>query len=258
MADREENARLVERMDYHSHLAIFKFQWDDGVVPDFVPGQFTSLGVKREDSTPERTRWLRRAYSIASSPNEKDSLELYIVLVDEGKLTPKLWQLEVGDRIWMDKKINGHFTLDPVPDGKDLVLVSTGTGLAPYVSMMRTFRNTGRWRKLIIVNGVRVAADLGYVPELEEASKSEDIVFIPMVTREPDWGGLNGRVNILFEDNRYEELVGSPLDPEQCHVFLCGNPDMITTVQERLEPLGFQEYNAKKSPDGNIHFERYW
>lgn len=259
MTNRQPNATLIEKELLHDDLYILKIQPDTRPIMDFKPGQFTSLGFPKEGSTPDRPRLLRRAYSIASSPLEKEHLEFFIVTVDGGALTPKLAALPLGGRVWMDEKIAGHFVLDPVPDGKDLVLVSTGTGLAPYVSMLRTFRETGRWRKCVIINGVRVAKDLGYRAELEAAAAADpNIHYVPMVTREKGWGGREGRCNLFFEENEYEKLTGEPLDPNRCHVFMCGNPDMIKAVQCLLEERGFREYSQRKSPDGNIHFERYW
>lgn len=259
MSARGENATIVSRQELHADLFILKIKYDNQSIPEFKPGQFTSLGFVREDSTPERIKLLRRAYSIASAPREKDALEFFIVKVDDGKLTPRLLGLPVGARLWMDEKIQGHFTLDPVPDGQDLVMVSTGTGLAPFISMLREYRDTGRWRKLIMINGVRVARDLGYVDELNaEMQRDPNFAYIPMVTRQPDWGGREGRVNRLFEDDVLEREFGVTLNPASCRVFLCGNPEMIKTVQAALEPRGFREYSERKCPEGTIHFERYW
>ncbi len=259
MSEKQINAVMVEKQVLHDHLFVFKFKPEGWTIPDFKPGQFSSLGIFKPDSTPEKPKLLRRAYSIASSPKEKAALEFYITLVDEGALTPKLAAMNVGDRLWMDPQLDGHFTLDPIPPGRDLVLISTGTGLAPYISMLRTYNKTGRWRKLVILNGVRVARDLAYVDELNRAcAEDPNIHFIPMVTREPNWGGRCGRVNSFFEGDEYQKVVGVPLDPATTHVLLCGNPDMIDSMQKFLEERGFREYHQRKSPDGNVHFERYW
>ena len=136
------NARLVEKHLFHDTLGIFRIAYDDGEPKDFEPGQFTNLALMpppealaAEDDgaqrrRPGRIKLVRRAYSIASPPREKRWLEFYIVAVDEGALTPRVFDLDVGDRLFMDTKIKGHFTLESVPDGKDLVTVATGTGLA--------------------------------------------------------------------------------------------------------------------------------
>ena len=149
------NATLIEREDLNEALAIFKVRLDSGQELDFSPGQYTTLGLIDPDAPPPNPnspaskkrkgpKLIRRAYSIASSPKLKSYLEFYIVRVDEGKLTPLLWKIKEGDPIFMDHKIKGKFTLAGIPDGKDLVMVGTGTGVAPFWSMLNTYRHTGR------------------------------------------------------------------------------------------------------------------
>jgi ferredoxin--NADP+ reductase len=187
-------------------------------------------------------------------------LEFFVVLIEEGKLTPRLWDIGVGGRLWMDSVVKGDFTLDSVPDGKDLVMFSTGTGIAPFVSMLRTFQGTQRWRRFVMVNGVRRVIDLGYRDELEQLAKDDpNFCYIPLISRpteEDNWSGLKGRIPILLESDRFLNCAGVDLDPEQCHVFLCGNPAMIDDMEALLIERGFKTHEAD-SP-GNIHFERYW
>ncbi|MFW5683019.1 MAG: ferredoxin--NADP reductase, partial [Phycisphaeraceae bacterium] len=264
------NARIVGREDFTKDLALFKIAYEEAEVPDFIPGQFATLGVIQPE-TPEQAakrrkpgpKLLRRAYSIASSPLEKNHLEFYIALVEEGQLTPKLWQLHEGDRLFMDHKIKGHFTMEDVPDGKDLIMVSTGTGLAPFLSMVDTYRGQpGRWNKLVFIHGVRLACDLGYRDKLEKlAAEDPDIFYIPAVTREPedsDYDGPRGRCQTVLTQPILDQMGGgAKLDPEHAHVFLCGNPAMIDQCEVELTQLGFT-VKDRKNPDGNVHFERYW
>ncbi len=251
----ELNATLVSRRDFHRELAVFKVRPLAGNVPEFQPGQYITLGLPT-DATPG-SKLIKRAYSVASSPKQRDALDLYIVLVSEGQLTPRLWQLKPGDKLWMDKRCKGTFSMEGVPDGQDLVMVSTGTGLAPFLSMYHTWCGTGRWRRYVIVNGVRHAPDLGYRADLESLTRTDPTVqYIPMVTRDEDWTGVKGRVQTLLDNNLYEKLVGAPLDSKQCHVFLCGNPDMTNQMQATLEQRGFVTH-SKKTP-GNLHVEKYW
>ncbi len=215
-----------------------------------------------------RVRLTRRAYSIASSPLVRDYLEFFVVRIDTGELTPRLWAIEPGGRLWMDEIAKGEFTLDHAPPGKDLVMISTGTGIAPFMSMLRTYRNQGRWRRFILIHGARYAADLGYRAEMEQIVREDPTVcYIPLVTREPEpplpgapehgvWTGLRGRVQSALEHELYCKLVGAPLDPVECHVFLCGNPQMIDEVEALLTSRGFVTDSREQA--GNIHFERYW
>ncbi len=254
------NAVLVERRDLNESVAIVRVAPESGELPHFEPGQYAELALADEPGVVTTGKHIRRSYSIASSPTEKGYLEFFLVLVPGGILTPKLWSLSPGDKLWLGPKIKGKFTLDGVPSDKDFVMISTGTGLAPFVSMLRAFHDQNRWRRLVIINGSRYAQDLGYAEELKEfTGRYPNVFYIPIVTREPEgspWSGLRGRVQTVLDDKTYQSLVGVPLDPQTSQIFLCGNPDMIDTVEALLEARGFRKH-SKKNP-GNIHFERYW
>lgn len=281
------NATLIERLHAHDDLAFFRIQYNDHDVPDFEPGQFATLGLP--DTTPpdpdkpvrpgRGPKLIRRAYSIASPASQKDTLDFYIVRVDDGKLTPSLWDIQVGQTLFMNEKIGGHFCLPtdheredgrgadgryPTAD-KTLVMVGTGTGLAPFRSMYLTYRDAvgddKRWENFVLLDGCRNAADLGYYEELTKFAEQDDrFQYLPTVTREAvdsSWPGHRGRVNALLEAQTFETTTGLPLDPATCEVFLCGNPQMIDQVEADLTQRGFQT-NDRKHPEGNLHFERYW
>lgn len=266
------NATLVSRRDFNDYLATFRIVSDKGPVPPFESGQFITIGLPREDepaapgevkpppAAAGRVRMIKRAYSIASACTIRDYYDLFIIRVDEGKLTPRLFRMKPGDKLWMDDRCKGEFTLDGVPPGKDIVTVSTGTGLAPFYSMFQSYRGQNRWRRFILINGCRYAQDLGYMDELKQTMREDpNFVYIPMATREPadsKYDGLRGRVNLLLEPENFLKHVGSPLDPAQCHIYLCGNPEMIEQVAATLTARGFVEH-SKKQP-GNLHIERYW
>ncbi len=262
------NATLISRHDINPGLSIVKVKPDEGEVPEFEPGQFATLGMPpeaQEFASEKKIRLIRRAYSIASPPDWRDHMEFYVVLVAEGKLTPKLWTVREGGRLWLSPKIAGHMTMTDIPKGKDLVMLATGTGLAPFLSMLKAYRARGegagkRWRKFVIVHGVRVEEDLGYKDELEQIQAEDDsVVYLPTVSR-PEGalseGVIMGRVQAALEKELYEAKVGRPLSPDNTEVFLCGNPAMIDQMQQDLEAKGFVTH-TKKQP-GNIHFERYW
>ncbi len=271
------NATLIAREDLTDILSIVRVRPDAGVVPPFTPGQFIRLGlprpplrdgpaaqprgaVPRPSSRPGRIRLTRRAYSIASSPKVTEWMEFFVVRVEAGELTPRLWEINPGGRLWMDAAAKGEFRIDLAPPGKDLVMVSTGTGIAPFVSMLRTYRGQNRWRRFVLINGVRYPADLGYRSEVEAIAREDlSVQYIPLVSRElagGNWQGLCGRVQTVLEPAAYERIVGAPLDPGECHIFLCGNPEMIDSVTAALEARGFVTDFREKL--GNIHFERYW
>ncbi|MEM1013868.1 MAG: ferredoxin--NADP reductase [Planctomycetota bacterium] len=262
------NATLISREDLTDDLAVMRVA-PDGDVPVYKPGQYATLGLPAADQSLVENkkglaRFTLRPYSISSSPLDKEALEFYVAKVPDGAFTPSMWDLSLGDRLYMAPKCKGKFTLDDIPAGKDLVAVATGTGLAPFVSMLRTYRETGRWERFIVIHGTRLCNDLGYKQEFEAlAEGDESILYIATCSREPDvvdgkgWLGLRGRVNTVLDEKTYADLVGRPLSPDQCHVLLCGNPAMIDDVTNQLVDRGFVP-KSREHPDGNVHFEKYW
>lgn len=224
-------------------------------LPPFEPGQWATLGLPDPEGA---GKFLKRVYSIASAPGQPH-LEFYIQLVKEGGFTTRLWHLHPGDALWVAPNIAGFFTLEPVPAGADLALVATGTGLAPFVSMLR-HPPCCRWRRCVVVHGARNVSELGYRDELTaRAAGDPSLTYLPLVTREPEgaaWTGLRGRVQSVLEGDAWARAVGAPLDPASWHVFLCGNPEMIDDLDARLKALGFTHH--RRSAPGNLHFERYW
>jgi ferredoxin--NADP+ reductase len=162
--------------------------------------------------------------------------------------------------MFLDTRPLGGFTLEGLPGTRDLVLVATGTGIAPYVSMRRAYAGRGRWRRMAILHGVRSVADLCYRQELERAALADpDFVYLPLVSREPDgagWNGLRGRVQQLLDPQELRRLTGIVLAPESCHVLLCGNPAMVDETRALLERRGFAPDTDERL--GGLRFERYW
>ena len=266
MPDYTPNSTIIEREDLSPELSIFRIACDSGKAPEFQPGQYAELGMPIEALTdsPEvianNKKFIRRAYSIASAPDTRDYLEFYIVLVPDGLLTPLFWNPSFDGRIWLGPKIKGKFVIDPAPSKANLVMFATGTGLAPFLSMLREFRGQNRWQRFTIIHGARREAELGYRKELEQLQAEDSSIFyIPTLTREPKdstWSGHRGRVQHIIESDIYEKTVGVPLASENTHVFLCGNPGMIDSLEEIFTSRDFR-LHSKKNP-GNIHLERYW
>jgi ferredoxin-NADP reductase len=245
-ADSERyNARLVAREDITPALALFRVAYDQDPV-DFEPGQYLTIGVESDG------KMIQRPYSIASSPLDKDQgYEYYIRLVEGGLFTPLLWRLQVGQRM---RSIGpkGKFTLLP-EDPRTHVFISSGTGIAPFISMMETLRRQGAPRPAVVLHGVSHVSDLGYRQLLEEwqASGAYPVTYIPTVSRasapqNAGWTGRAGRVESII-DAVYDELG---LTPDNSIAYICGNPDMIVAVDETLTARGFDE--------SGIHKELYW
>lgn len=263
------NATVIGREEINPQLIILRVQ-PDAELFAFTPGQFAVLGLlASEPRVPEATgeegpvepqKLIRRAYSIASSSRERRYLEFYLTLVTSGELSPRLFALRHGSRIFLGPKPSGLFTLDRVPPGKAVILVATGTGLAPYMSMLRTMLINDAERKFVVLHGARCSWDLGYRAELESLARVRpNLTYIPSITRpeqDPHFRGQTGRIQALLEQGLVTTLSGVRLDPAQAEVFLCGNPDMIKQVKEMLMAKGFTTGHAKEP--GTIHVEEYW
>jgi ferredoxin/flavodoxin---NADP+ reductase len=218
----------------------------------FKPGQFANLGL---DINGER---VRRSYSIASASGAP--LEFFVTVVEQGVFTPPLFDLKVGDPILMEDRAVGLLTLDFMPDFvKDLWLLSTGTGLAPFMSMLRSGVLLPRFENVIVVSGGRKNEHLAYEPEFAELIEQHGghFKYVGMVTREEPTGGhIKGRITDAIDDGRLEALTGVKFDPARSHFMLCGNPDMISQAMDQLIARGMKR-NKKKDP-GHISIEKYW
>ena len=186
-------------------------------------------------------------------------VEFYITLVRSGALTPRLFELGIGDKIWMGKKAVGMFTLDEIDDSQNIVMVATGTGLAPYMSMLRS-NVLSRKGNIMVVHGAANSWDLGYSSELELLqSMFPNFYYHPTIT-EPakeniEWKGDTRFIQNIWESGIATEKWGMKPGPENTHVFLCGNPLMVKAMNEVLGVDGFTVHKRKEP--GQIHIEEF-
>lgn len=266
----ELNATVLDRVEVSPGLVILRVAPDGWILPDFRAGQFAVVGLPygaprcelatAEEAKDHSDKLIKRAYSIASSSIAKEYVEIYISLVPSGALTPRLFALQVGDHIWLGKKMSGVFTLDEVPEGQRLVLIGTGTGLAPYMSMLRTHSMCGQ-RQIAVLHGARHTWELGYRSELAMlAHQCPTFSYIPAISRPSEenvpWAGDTGRIQEVWRRQPLAARWGAQPSPSDSHIFLCGNPGMIEDMASILIEEGFAEH-SKKSP-GQIHLERFW
>ena len=271
MADERLNSVVTQKIEVTPELVILQVTPDGWELPAFKAGQFAVLGLppsaprihwsdpEEEPSRPDRL--IRRAYSIASSSVALEYMEFYITLVRSGELTPRLFHLKIGDKLWLQKKVTGFFTLETVPREANVILVATGTGLAPYMSMIRSelARNTNR--RYAVIHGAYHSWDLGYRQELDTlGTLSPVFTYIPVISDPQDepvpWHGETGFVQHVWNKRMIEKAWGLTPTPENTHVFLCGNPAMVEDMEKILGKEGFTEH-TRKSP-GTYHLERYW
>lgn len=245
---------VVEKKTWTEGL--FTISVSTSEVSEFLPGQFLQLGVFPPGDDGEEKKLINRPYSVASPHGT--ILEFFIVLVEDGELTPKLWSLEKGATLQVSQRAAGSFTLEKTPKAETLWLVATGTGLAPYIAMLRTDTPWESFQNIVVIHGVRHFADLAYTDELRalEMKHAGRFKLIQALTREQADETLTGRIPSLFENGQIEAVAGFECRHDNSSVMLCGNPAMLDTMEELLGKREMKRHRSK-SP-GQIVLERYW
>jgi ferredoxin/flavodoxin---NADP+ reductase len=240
--------RLSRWEEIAEGLAIVGVQALEAPFP-FQPGQYATIGLMGPAG-----KIIQRPMSISSSADRLDEYEFFIRLVHEGEFTPLLWELKVGDPINI-KGAKGRFQLQD--DGRIGLLVASGTGLAPFMSMIETLRDRGQTRDLVLLHGVSHDFDLAWRHQLERLAGSGafPLRYTATVSRPqncPDWTGLTGRVESVIAG----QLDAHQLNAENATIYLCGNPDMISAVEATALDRGFPPEQVRKElywPKGREH-----
>ena len=280
MSDNIQTVTVLSKTTWTPNLFSFTVSRPDSF--KFTAGQFVRLGVNpsqlkyykqqraagnavaNEEQNEKLNEDIFRAYSIVSSPFD-EVLEFFSIVIPDGAFTSQLQHLEVGDELLLNTMPFGFLTLaryqKPLP--KDLWLLATGTGLAPFLSMLQDLQTWEDYEHIILAYSARSIEELAYIDKIE--SLQEDfgslvdnpakLIFIPIVTREPVEGALTERLPKLLLDGTLQERAGIALDIDSTHVMLCGNPDMVEDTKEALKTLGLV---MNRRGEGNIAVENYW
>ena len=281
MSDNIQKVTVLSKTTWTPNLFSFTVSRPDSF--KFTAGQFVRLGVNPsqlkyykqlsavadtddddEDLNETLNEDIFRAYSIVSSPFD-EVLEFFSIVIPDGAFTSQLQHLEVGDELLLNTMPFGFLTLaryqKPLP--KDLWLLATGTGLAPFLSMLQDLKTWEDYEHIILAYSARSTEELAYIEKIE--SLQEDfgslvdnpakLVFIPIVTREAVEGALTERLPKLLLDGTLQERAGIALDVDSTHVMLCGNPEMVEDTKEMLKSLGLV---MNRRGEGNIAVENYW
>ena len=276
--DKSIRVKVIEVTRWAPTLLSFKVTRPDGF--KFTAGQFVRLGIhgkdlqyfaqnhetklitsETQDKPIDLDGYVFRAYSVASSPYD-EFIEFFSVVIPEGEFTSKVNHIQVGDSLLLNTTPFGYLTLAryqlPLPN--DLWLLATGTGLAPFLSILKTIEVWQQYQRIILVYSARTSQELAYQAEIDAiksiyGDNGAAFVFLPIVTREADYAGEKARIPNLILSGKLTELVGQKLDKERSHVMLCGNPQMVEDTKEALKSLGL---TMNRRGEGNIAVENYW
>lgn len=227
----------------------------------FAAGQYARMGI------PDKRGVVWRAYSMTSAPHQ-DFLEFYGVIVPGGLFTTRLKEMKPGDRLLIEKQSYGFMTPDRFTDGEDLWMLSTGTGVGPYISMLRDPYVWQKFRNLILVHSVRHADEFAYTDELGMLQQQAPIAesaqaqlhIVRSVTRDtpisPDPLLLHGRITTLLENGSLEQALSRPITEAASRIMMCGNPQMIEDMRKILHHRGLRP--VRRALPGQFVTENYW
>lgn len=219
-------------------------------VGNFKAGQFVRIALDIDGKV------VARPYSLVNSPDEAE-FEIFFNIVHEGPLTPRLATLQQGDVIKVAEKPYGFLTVDEVPAAKHLWMLATGTGVGPFISILKSGDVWQRFEKIVLVYSVRTVQELAYQDAIAEAGKlyQQQLSFVPLVTREVSQGVISKRVTDAIESGELEQQAGIRMSPDDSHVMMCGNSAMITDVMELLKSRNMRKH-LRREP-GHITTEKY-
>lgn len=237
----------------------------------FVAGQFArlalpTLNAAAQDATagdcvaqsvPSKDAMIGRPYSFVNPPHAPHH-EFYFNVVAEGPFSPRLALLEAGDPLWLAPRANGFFSIVETPATDVLWCMSTGTGVGPFLSILRTDEPWRKFSRVVLVHAARVGSDLTYGDVMAELMRKHGGTFsyVPVVSREAHPDALAGRIPALIDDGSLETRAGLALTAENSHAMLCGNPAMVDDVQGLLLTRGMKRHRRKEP--GHVTLETYW
>lgn len=241
---------------HHWNDTLFSFKLSRDPSMRFRNGEFVMIGL------PGEKRPILRAYSIASA-NYEEHLEFLSIKVPDGALTSRLQHIKPGDQVFVSRKPTGTLVADDLKPGRNLYLLGTGTGLAPFMSIIFDLDIYDRFEKIVLFHGVRTVSELAYKDLIENELPNnpyigelvkEKLIYYPSVTREPFKN--QGRITDLIQSGKLAENIGLPqLDPKQDRVMLCGSPSMLAEIQHILDEMSFQ-ISPRMGEQGDYVIER--
>jgi ferredoxin/flavodoxin---NADP+ reductase len=241
------NGKIIENIQWNTRLFSLRIEVP---LPAFMPGQFVRVAL---DIDGER---VARPYSVVSTADD-GFLEIYFNIVPEGPLSPRLAELQAGDEIFVSDAANGFLTVEEVPQCKHLWLLATGTGIGPFLSILKSETAWQRFEKIVLGYSVRDLSELAYRDQIAgiEQAHGGQFVFVPFITRRPVEGYINQRIPQSIDDGSFEDRAGITINEHDSHVMMCGNSAMISSVSECLEQRGMRKH--RRRDPGHITTEKY-
>ncbi len=240
--------RVAENRQWSDRLYSLRV---DAAIEPFEAGQFTKLAL------PDGDEVISRPYSLVNPPYAP-LLDFYFIVVPGGALSGRLAALQPGDSVLVAPKATGMLTLSQIPPARHLFLLATGTGIGPFLSIIRTDAPWQSFEHVVLVHAVRTVAELNYREVIGEvaAARPQRFGYIPFVSREACEFALGGRIPQAIADGRLEMQAGAALQPGDCHVMLCGNPQMVEDTINMLVARGMKRHRRREP--GEISVESYW
>ncbi|MBT3323146.1 MAG: ferredoxin--NADP reductase [Anaerolineae bacterium] len=264
--DSKYNATVIGKIMITPDIMVLRVNTDTPRA-EFESGQYTVIGLYghearsvnsgEEHKESQSDKLIQRAYSIASNRASSNQMEFYISQVKDGQLTPRVFGLEQGDRLYVSERIVGMFKLSDTPKGFDIAMVATGTGVAPYISFLRSHIAENSDINMAVIHGAAHQWDLGYYSELSFlASTFPNFHYFPTLTdADETWQGRKLWIKELLEDEILANEANIATDPEKTHFFLCGNPKMAEGISAWLNEYEYEKH-SRKVP-GALHVEEF-
>jgi len=247
MMSKWSEGRVIENKQWTENLHSLRV---DASIDAFEAGQFTRLALEIDGEE------VSRPFSLVNAPGEK-SLDFYFIKVPGGLFSTRLAKLKAGDSIKVAAKATGLLTVKQIPAAKKLFLLATGTGVGPFLSIIKTTEVWQQFERIALVHAVRYTEELTYQQTIRSIAEqhTHQFSYIPMVSREPCDYAIAGRIPAAILDNKLESRAGGRIDSDS-HLMLCGNPDMVLDTMNVLTERGLKKHSRREP--GHISIEKYW
>ena len=239
--------KVIDNVRLNDYLTSLIIDVDLG---GFTSGQFVRIGLSDGDEV------LARPYSLVNTAEEK-YLEVYFNIVEDGPLSPRLFALKTGDEVLVADNPSGFLTADEIPECRHLWMIATGTGIGPFLSILKSNTVWQRFEQVVLCYSVSYAQELAYAEVIQKIVESHagQFCYVPLVTREQHTGSLQNRITTSMQDASLEQRVGFSINADDSHVMMCGSSEMITDVSQLLVTRAMKKH--RRRDPGHFTTEKY-